>query len=207
MRIDVVSDTVCPWCYVGKRQLDLALAQRPDLTADITWRPFQLAPEIPASGVDRKTYWRQKFGDGGRIGAMTARLREVGSSLDIEFDFDAIERQPNTLASHKLLHWRAGQADQHALKEAILKAFFVAGEDIGDPDVLVRLAEDTGLSGAEAFAALESDEIEQEVVAQIDEARRLGISGVPTFIFDQRTAVSGAQPANVLVDAMERAAA
>lgn len=200
LRIDIVSDTVCPWCYVGKRHLEAALAQRPDVAVSCHWQPFQLNPDMPMDGVDRKTHWKQKFGDESRIAGMTQQLKEVGQTLGIPFDFDAISRQPNTLPGHALLHHLDGRwTQQNELKEQILKGFFVDGKDIGDTDTLQELAAAVGMDGDEAKTVL-ADEHHLERVRLLDQqAREMGISGVPTFIFDRRTALVGAQPVAALV--------
>lgn len=192
MRIDVISDTVCPWCYVGKRKMERALALRPEIDFDIHWHPFQLAPDVPDAGVDRQSYYREKFGDGGRIEAMTKRLAEVGKSLGIQFAFDDIAVQPNTRRSHALIALAEGP-QQDAVKEAILSAFFEQGLDIGDRDVLVRIGEASGLDGRAVRAALDDAEGLAAVTQHAQAAREMGVSGVPTFIFEQQQAFSGAQ--------------
>lgn len=192
MRIDVISDTVCPWCYVGKRKMERALAQRPDIDFEIHWHPFQLAPEVPDDGVDRQTYYREKFGNTGRMEEMVQRLIEAGETLGIQFAFDNIAIQPNTRRSHALIALAEGD-QQDAVKEAILSAFFEQGHDIGDRDVLVQIGEAAGLDGAAVRAALDDEEGLASVDRHAQAARGMGVSGVPTFIFDQQQAFSGAQ--------------
>lgn len=205
LRIDIVSDTVCPWCYVGKRHLEAALAQRADVAVECHWQPFQLNPEMPLEGVDRKTHWRDKFGGDARIEEMTGRLLEVGKTLGLTFDFDAIQRQPSTLKSHVLLHWLDEDwQTQNQLKEAILKAFFVDGLDIGDDDVLVDLALTCDLVQEDVRAAL-ADEDMMDQVRQLDKlAREIGVNGVPTFIFNRKSALVGAQPVEAIVHAIDQ---
>lgn len=205
LRIDIVSDTVCPWCYVGKRHLEAALAQRPDVSFDCHWQPFQLNPDMPSEGVDRKTHWRRKFGDENRIKEMSQRLVEVGETLGLAFHFDAIERQPNTVKSHALLHhFQTDWSVQNALKEKILAAFFVDGLDIGDDSVLLALAEQCGVDRETGAAILDNGALLNQVRQLDQEARQLGISGVPTFIFDRQSALVGAQPTSELLKAIDQ---
>lgn len=209
IRIDIFSDTVCPWCYVGKRHLEEALEEartrRVDVDFECRWQPFQLNPEMPLEGADRRAYWRRKFGDEARIEGMIQLLVEAGKALDIPFDFQAIARQPNTLKSHLLLQELDGDwVRQNQLKELILSAFFVEGRDIGDNDTLVQLATCCGVSEDAARQAL-ADDSRLNQIRQLDvKARKLGITAVPTFVFDGKTAVVGAQPADILVQTIEQ---
>ena len=205
LRIDIISDTVCPWCYVGKRHLDMALARRPDLAVDCHWQPFQLNPDMPLEGVDRKIHWRNKFGGESRIADIVQRLVEVGKPLNIAFDFDAIEIQPNTIKSHVMLHELDGDwPHQNQLKEEILKAFFVDGRDIGDDDTLVELAVQCGLPEATARIAI-SDPVRLQQARQMDQgARQMGVTGVPTFVFNRTSALTGAQPPDAIVAALDQ---
>lgn len=208
LRIDIVSDTVCPWCYVGKRNLEAALAQRPDVQFDCHWQPFQLNPDMPMGGVDRKTHWQQKFGDESRIKEMSQRLVEVGQTMGLEFHFDAIAIQPNTLKSHALLHhFQTNWSVQNALKEKILAAFFVEGLDIGNDAVLTELAEQCDVDPDVSATILQDGALLDEVRQLDQEARRLGISGVPTFIFNRQSALVGAQPTAQLLHAIDQATA
>ena len=206
MRIDVVSDTVCPWCFVGKRRLERAIAQRPELDFEIHWHPFQLNPDVAEAGVDRKSYYHDKFGDSERIAAMTSRLSTLGEALDIHFDFDAIEVQPNTQASHCLLALAEGPG-QNDVKEAILSAFFEHGLDIGNVDVLCDIAESAGMDAAAVRDALENKRMQPQVTQRAESARSMGISGVPTFVFDGKHAISGAQEETVFVEVFDRLSA
>ena len=203
MRIDIISDTVCPWCYVGKRHLEQAMSQRPDVDIQMHWQPFQLNPDMPMEGADRKSYWRKKFGDEQRIAAMTQRLVDIGQDLDLAFAFDKIQIQSNTLKSHVLLHWQDGQSVQNELKEAILNAFFMQGLDIGDDKVLVKIAEKCGLDSGVAQAVL-VDQKRFDAVRELDsQARKMGISGVPTYFFEGQSPLVGAQPVDALVEAID----
>jgi predicted DsbA family dithiol-disulfide isomerase len=199
--IDVVSDVVCPWCYLGKKRLEAALKSEPQ--AEIRWRPFQLDPTIPPEGLDRKAYMRAKFGDGPRLGEVHARLRALGAEVGVAFDFEAIRRSPNTLDAHRLIRFatEAGVAD--AVAERLFADYFERGRDIGDRAVLVEVARDCGL-GAIA-ARLDGDEGVNEVRQEIAAAQRMGVEGVPFFIFASKFAVSGAQPVEVLEQALAQA--
>lgn len=192
MRIDVVSDTVCPWCFVGKRRLEKAMALRPEITFQVHWHPFQLNPDVPLEGIDRATYYAEKFGTDGRIEAMVAQLKTVGTELGINFNFEAITTQPNTYLSHCLISAFQGPT-QNAIKEAILSAFFEHGRDIGNREVLTDIADQVGVDAERANAALDDAGLQASVTERAEEARANGINGVPTFIFEQRNGFSGAQ--------------
>lgn len=203
MRIDIVSDTVCPWCFVGKRRLERAIAQRPELDFEIHWHPFQLNPDLPEEGVDRQSYYRQKFGDGERVAAITEQLTAIGQELSIQFDFDAVKVQPNTRLSHCLITLAEGPR-QSTVKEAILSAFFEQGLDIGNPDVLCDIARDAGLDETQVREMLASEELKSAVGQRAEMAASSGITGVPTFIFDGTEGFSGAQSENVFVEVFDR---
>ena len=192
MRIDVVSDTVCPWCFVGKRRLERAMTLRPELDFEVHWHPFQLNPDVPSEGVDRKTYYAEKFGTGGRIEAMVGQLKSIGTQLGINFDFEAIKTQPNTRLSHCFISAFEGDT-QSAVKEGVLSAFFEQGRDIGDREVLIDIATQLGVDTQLASAALDDSALQAAVSERSEQARAHGINGVPTFIFDQLRGFSGAQ--------------
>jgi predicted DsbA family dithiol-disulfide isomerase len=203
VRIDVFSDVVCPWCFVGKRRLEQALAQAKIEDADIHWHAFQLNPDLPPEGVDRSSYLESKFGPGA-LERIHERLDEVSKSTGIDFQFDKIQRSPNTLDAHRLL-WLAGaQGKQDALKEALLEAYFMEGRDVGDRSVLAGVASQVGLGG-DIPAWLASDAGKHEVQEDLAQAARLQISGVPFFIFEGRIALAGAQPPEVFLQALDAA--
>ncbi|WP_131193990.1 DsbA family oxidoreductase [Lichenihabitans psoromatis] len=205
--IDIVSDVVCPWCYVGKRRLEAALAERADDTITVRWHPFQLDPTIPVGGLDRHDYMVKKFGSAERIDEIHGRLTEAGRGEGLEFAFDRITRSVNTLDAHRVLHWAAAAGVQDAVAEALFRAYFVDGRDIGSPVVLADLAASAGLNGAEVAEALAGSRDIDLIQAEIAQAVRIGVSGVPFFIFAQSFAVSGAQAADVLATAIDRARA
>ncbi|MXY38236.1 MAG: DsbA family oxidoreductase [Rhodospirillaceae bacterium] len=211
--VDIVSDTVCPWCYVGKRRFEEALARRPpDLDVYVGWRPFQLNPDMPAEGMDRKAYLAAKFGGDERAEHIYSAIVEAGASTGLDFDFAAMPRQPNTLDSHRLID-RAGRAAessggrpglQDAVVERLFRACFIEGRDIGDRETLVELAADAGMDADETRAYLESD-VDAERIRQEDRmARQMGIQGVPCFIINRQYAVSGAQEPAVFLKAFEQ---
>ena len=211
LQIDVVSDVVCPWCYIGKRQLDRAIAawrasspSSPGPT--VQWRPFQLSPEIPVGGVDRKQHMLRKFGDRS-LTDIHARLRAIGEPLGISFDFDAIRIQPNTLKAHALIELASG-SHQSLLVEALFEAFFVDGRNLADDATLRQLAHaaQVGLSDALIDTVLEDDTVTRIVAAADAEIREYGVSGVPLFVISagpaERQVISGAQGSDALLAAM-----
>ena len=209
LSIDIVSDVVCPWCYIGKRRLEAALARRAssDAPVQVRWLAFQLNPDIPTGGVDRRSYLEQKFGGPERARQIYARIKTAGEEVGIAFDFDRIVRQPNTFDAHRLIAW-AQDVDldaSDALVERLFRAYFIEGVYIGDIDALARLAGDAGFDAAAARAWLASDAGRAAIQAEEQRARALGVSGVPFFVFNERLAVSGAQPPEVLLAAMEQA--
>jgi predicted DsbA family dithiol-disulfide isomerase len=206
MRIDIYSDTVCPWCYVGKRRFDLAVAARPQYEPKVTWRPFELNPDMPAEGVDRAQYLASKMGSAQQIAEAHAGLIREGAASGIEFRFDLIDRMPNTRPSHLLIAHAARSGRQAAVKERIMRAYFGEGCDIGDLDELVRLGTECGLSAYDSRSALVLREGQDGVVAAERHAAVLGITGVPTFIFDGQYTLSGAQQVGALAQVFDQVA-
>lgn len=203
MRIDVFSDVVCPWCFVGKRRLEQALTESGLGGADVHWHAFQLNPDLPPEGVERKQYLETKFGPGAAE-RIHARLDQVGKEAGIDFQFDKIMRSPNTRDAHRLL-WLAGeQGRQGALKEALMRAYFIEGRDVGDRKVLAEIAAGVGLE-ADVPAFLAGEGGVREVEADVMTAARLQISGVPFFILDERIGLAGAQPPEVFRQALDAA--
>jgi len=193
MIIDIVSDTVCPWCYIGKRKLEAALAQRDDIDVQIGWRPFQLNPEMPARGMSREAYLAAKFGGPDKAMRIYENIREAGSGIGIDFRFDQIRRTPSTLDSHRLIRWALAENLQNEVVQLLFDAYFCNGQDIGDHAVLSGIAETAGLNGKDVAQKL-ADGTDLELVRQEDSmARSMGINGVPCFIVDRKYAVSGAQ--------------
>jgi predicted DsbA family dithiol-disulfide isomerase len=209
LRIDVVSDVVCPWCYIGKRKLEAALAElrgaEPGIAVELRWHPFQLNPDLPAAGIPRAAYLEAKFGGRARSDEIYARVRAVGEQVGIGFEFDRIELQPNTLEAHRLIAWAQQRGDASALVERLFRDYFIAGRFVGDRNVLVAAAADCNLPRGEAQALLESDALRTEVEGESREAQDAGISGVPFFIFNGRTAVAGAHDPPTLLQAIAAA--
>lgn len=206
MQIDIVSDTVCPWCFIGKRRLEKALAMRPDIEFDVRWRAYQLDPTIPPEGVDRKEYMRAKFGDNPNRQAMQDALRQAGESEDIAFAFDRITRSPNTLDSHRLIRWSATTGIQNDVVERLFEAYFEEGRDIGNRDVLTEIADEAGMDSATVADLLDQGVDAELIRNEVALAHRLGISGVPTFIFQNKYLVSGAHDPDALVRVIDTVA-
>jgi predicted DsbA family dithiol-disulfide isomerase len=206
MRIDIYSDIVCPWCYVGKRRLERALGQLRDRAqAQIDWRPFQLNPTMPLDGMDRTTYLKAKFGSLEAFGRMEEQLLAAGEDEQIPFAFDKIQRTPNTFAAHRLVWYAAQQGKQDQVVEALFCAYFFEGKNIGDVKTLVRVAGEAGLDRTETEHFLASDNGTVEVKGEEAVGRRLGIRGVPYFVFNGRISISGAQPPDIIVSAIQQA--
>jgi predicted DsbA family dithiol-disulfide isomerase len=205
LTLDVVSDVVCPWCFIGKRRLEAALAMAPDLDVDLRWRPFQLDSTIPPGGISRQEYVERKFGPD-RAASIYDRVRAVGTEVGIPFDFEKITRSPNTLDAHRLLRWALDAGCQDLLKERLLRLYFTEGADVGDHAVLARAAADCGMDADEVRRRLASDEDVESVRSEIDRVQKLGVNGVPFFILAGKYGVSGAQSAEALVEAMRQAA-
>lgn len=202
--IDVISDVVCPWCYIGKRHLEAALNQLPvDERPLVRWHPFQLNPDLPAAGVDRRSYLEEKFGGVERATMIYDRVRAAGREAGLALDFDRIERQPNTLDAHRLIAWaQASRRDVEPLVEALFKAYFVEGRFIGDRKVLAEVAGEAGFDAEASLEMLEGQTAVSEIAEMGLRTRQSGIGGVPFFIFNEKIAVSGAQGAPALLDAL-----
>jgi predicted DsbA family dithiol-disulfide isomerase len=204
MQIDIVSDTVCPWCFIGKRRLERALALRPDMEFDIRWRAYRLDPTIPPEGVDRKQYMQAKFGNNPNRQAMQDALKQAGDGEGIAFAFDKIARSPNTIDSHRLIRWAASAGVQNEVVERLFEAYFEEGRDIGNADVLVEIASDAGMDSATVADLLEQG-ADREIIENEDAmAHRLGITGVPTFIFQNKYLVSGAVDPEALLEIIDK---
>jgi predicted DsbA family dithiol-disulfide isomerase len=199
MRIDIFSDTVCPWCYLGKRRFEAALARRPLLETRVKWRPFELHPELPVDGVDRASYLAARAGDKDRFAEAQKALAAAGRTFGIEFRFDLIERIPNTRRSHLLIAYAAKFGLQSRVKERFMRAYFEEGRDIGDVEELVRLGVEAGLPEYGARSTLILRVGHDALIAAERHAAAVGLSGVPTYIFDGQYTISGAQEPDALV--------
>lgn len=210
MNVDIISDVVCPWCFVGKRRFERALAARPDLDVNVTWHAFQLNPDMPAEGMDRATYLATKFGSDERAEVIYADIAKAGNDEDIAFAFDRIPRTPNTIDAHRVIGLAGVHGVQDGVVEAIFHGYFEGGVNIGNNEKLIALAATGGLDADLTRAHLASDDAIEEVRAQDLQARQLGINGVPCFIVDNRYAISGAQAPEVferIFDTVQQASA
>ncbi|WP_050726896.1 DsbA family oxidoreductase [Vulgatibacter incomptus] len=207
LRVDVISDCVCPWCYVGKRNLDEAIARSEDrFDMEVHWHPFQLNPDLPAEGRDWKKYAAERFGSLERLRGMQVRLEEVGKAAGIDFAFDKVSRAVNTFEAHRLIALAGLEGLQDEVAEGLFRANFVDGADIGSRETLLKVATAAGMDAERTSAMLESGEGEEQVRQGLEMARRIGVTGVPFFIVDGKYAVSGAQPPEALVELFDHAA-
>jgi predicted DsbA family dithiol-disulfide isomerase len=199
--IDVYSDVVCPWCYVGKRRLERALSQLNAVRAHVTWRPFQLNPAMLQEGMDRTAYLEAKFGSFDAFRRLEVNVLAAGASEQIPFAFDKITRTPNTFLAHRLIWYAGRQGSQNKVVDSLFRGYFEEGADVGSPSTLARLADRAGLD-AERF--LRSEEGVAEVKAEEVGGHRLGIRGVPYFLLNHTNGISGAQAVEVFVAAIEK---
>ena len=202
--IDVVSDVVCPWCYIGKRFLERAIALKPEIPVTVRFHPYFLNPWVPREGISREQYLITKFGSVERYNANSQRVIDAAALAGLTYARDKIERQPNTLDCHRLIRWAGDNAA--AMKQRLMELYFSDGGDLTSRDVLVQAAVDCGMDGDEVRRRLASNEDIAEVEAQANSAKEAGIDGVPCFIFGGLMAVSGAHPPEYLAQAIERAA-
>ena len=206
MQIDIYSDIVCPWCYVGKRRLERALSELKDaVKAEVTWRPFQLNPTMPLDGMDRTAYLKAKFESLDNFGQMEEQLLAAGVEERIPFVFEKIQRTPNTFAAHRLVWYAAQQGKQDAMVETLFRGYFLEGQNIGDVKTLTHVAAEAGLDRTETEKFLSSEKGVVEVKAEEAVGRRLGIRGVPYFVFNGTVSISGAQPPDIFVSAIQQA--
>lgn len=204
--IDVVSDVICPWCFLGKRRLDKAVAGVEGIETEIRWRPFQLDPTVPKGGIPRRDYMRRKFGSDERIAELHVPLKRAGDTDGIAYAFDKITVTPNTLDAHRLIRWAQEAGRQDAMVERLFELYWLEGQDIGDASVLTKAAVDVGMDGPLVAQLLGTEADLDPVIDEINQAQRMGVSGVPTFIIAGRFAVSGAREPEVLRRAIYEAA-
>ena len=194
IKLDIMSDPICPWCYIGKAHLDRALADHPDHPFVIEWHPFQLNPDMPRAGMDRRAYLEGKFG--GKEGAVRAYapVVEHAEAAGLKIDFEGMKRTPNTLNAHRLIHWAGVEGRQTAAVSALFQAYFVDARDIGDTEVLADIADSIDMDASVVGRLLASDADLDEIRARDDHSRKMGVNSVPTFIVAGKHAVPGAQP-------------
>lgn len=207
LTIDIVSDVMCPWCYIGKRRLEQALELEPNINVEINWRPFQLDATIPANGMSRQEYLSKKFGSEEDARQIYSQIEEAGEVEGLAFAFDLIEKSPNTLNAHRLIRWSKTTGHQGPLVESLFKLFFMEGADIGDKTVLSEAAEEIGMDRDVVDRLLDGDSDMREVKDEIAHAQTIGVTGVPCFIIDQKYAIMGAQQPETLVQALQQALA
>jgi predicted DsbA family dithiol-disulfide isomerase len=207
LAIDMVSDVVCPWCYVGKRLLEIAIASRPETPVEVRFRPYFLNPWVPREGMSREDYLITKFGSVERYNQAGHRIVEATAALGLAYDRDRIKRQPNTLDCHRLIAWAGAIGNAARMKQRLMELYFAEGGDLTDREVLVRAAAECDLDAQAVRARLSSDEDAARVAAAAQSAQEAGIEGVPCFVFGGMIAVSGAQSPDYLADVIDRAAA
>jgi len=207
MRIDIISDVVCPWCFIGKRRLEKALALKPDVPVEVHWRPYFLNDWIPRKGISREQYLTTKFGSPDRYKGIAQRVSAAAASEGLDYAMDKISRQPNTLDAHRLIRWAAGIGKAAEMKQKLMDLYFTEGADLTNRAVLVQAAADIGLDAEDVREALDSDQDVAAVEQEAQSAKEAGIEGVPCFIFGGKFAVSGAQSPEYLAEAIERSAA
>lgn len=198
MEIQVIFDTICPWCFIGKRRLERALELRPEIETSFYWRPFLLNREMPPEGIDRTAYLIRKFGSQARVQRIYGTIAETGQSVDIDFAFDRIHRTPNSVDSHRLVMFagRHGKGDE--IVERLFVEYFLNGRDTGSREVLLEIAGNVGLGATEVSAYLNSDDDIDKVYDENTRAHRMGVNGVPAFVFNGRMVIAGAQEPQVL---------
>lgn len=198
MRIEIYSDSICPWCFIGKRRLERALAERPQEGLEITWRTFQLNPNMPIDGMDRGRYMALKFGGADKAKDIYQPVIEAGQMEKLDFAFDKMTRTPSTLASHRLIRWAGRQGKAAPLVEALFQAYFLKAQDIGKHEVLEEIAASAGFDRKAVADYLSGSEDLLDVMAEDAKAREMGIQGVPTYVFNGKYVISGAHPPEVL---------
>lgn len=206
VRIDVVSDIVCPWCFIGKHRLEAALALRPDIAVEVHYRPYFLNDWIPREGISREQYLTTKFGSPERYKDIAKRVTAAAAEEGLVYDAAKIKSQPNTLDAHRLIRWAGGIGKAAEMKQRLMDLYFTEGADLTNRAVLIDAAVDIGLDREDITAALASDQDVEAIEQEAQEAKTAGIEGVPCFVFGGRFAVSGAQPAEYLAQAIERIA-
>lgn len=204
--LDIFADPVCPWCLIGKAHLDRALEARPDHPFRIAWHPFQLNPDLPRAGADRRAYLEAKFGGKDRAVQIYARVMEAAEQAGVTINLDRIDRQPNTLDAHRLIHWAAIEGRQSLVVEALMRAYFRDGRDIGDAATLAAIAGEAGMDAGAVARLLATDADRDDIAARDADARAKGVAAVPTFLIDRRHVVQGAQPPDLWLRVIDEVA-
>ena len=208
VKLDIISDPICPWCYIGKANLDRALEAHPEHPFTIEWHPFQLNPDMPVEGMDRREYLETKFGGKENAAAVYARIDDAAKTAGLSINWEGITRTPNTLNAHRLIHWAGIEGAQTFVVASLFKAYFVEGRDIGNIEVLADIADTCGLDAAMMRQLLQGEADLDDIRARDEHARKMGVTGVPTFVIASQHAVPGAQPpelwGQVIDDIMSR---
>ena len=204
--VEVVSDVVCPWCYIGKHRLEAAIALVPDIDVEVNWRPYFLNPWIPREGIDRQTYLETKFGSVERYSAIAERVTVAAAMEGLVYDAQKMSRQPNTLDCHRLILWSRGVTDPGRMKQRLMELYFAEGGDLSDPKALIQAAVDCGMDGDLVRRLLASDADVDRIESDATNAKEAGIDGVPCFIFGGSAIVTGAQSPEYLASAIQRVA-
>lgn len=207
VRIDVVSDVVCPWCFIGKRRLEKALALASEVPVEVHWRPYFLNEWVPQEGMSRDEYLTTKFGSPDRYKGIAKRVRAAAADEGLDYAVDRISRQPNTRDAHRLIRWAEGIGKSSEMKQRLMELYFTEGADLSDRAVLVGAAADVGLDPEDVRAALDSDRDIAEIEREVEAAKEAGIQGVPCFILDGKYAISGAQEPEALAQAIMQVSA
>jgi predicted DsbA family dithiol-disulfide isomerase len=207
LKIDIVSDVVCPWCYIGKKRIEDALALVPDVPIEVRWRPFFLNPWVPREGISREDYLTTKFGSVDAYKGIAGRVVTAAGEEGLVYRPDLVKRQPNTIDCHRLIHWADARGKAAEMKQRLMELYFRDGGDLTDPEVLIKAAADVGLDADDVRKRLATDEDVGSISDWAQEASDKGISGVPTYVFAQKYAVSGAQPAEMLARAIRQVSA
>ncbi len=207
LKIDIVSDVVCPWCYIGKKRIEDALKLAADVPVDVDWRPFFLNPWVPHEGISREEYLTTKFGSVDAYKGIAGRVVAAAGEEGLVYRPDLVKRQPNTIDCHRLIHWADAKGKAAEMKQRLMELYFRDGGNLTDVEVLIKAAADVGLDGGDVRKRLATDEDVELISSQAQEASDKGISGVPTFVFAQKYAVSGAQPAEMLARAIRQVSA
>jgi len=207
VKIDIVSDVVCPWCYIGKKRIEDALAQVTDVPVEVSWRPFFLNSWVPRDGISRDEYLTAKFGSPEAYKGIVGRVVAAAGEEGLSYHPELVKRQPNTIDCHRLIHWAETDGKSAAMKQRLMELYFRDGGDLTDVNVLVQAAADVGLDADDVRKRLATDEDVELISGQAQEASEKGISGVPTYVFAQKYAVSGAQPAEMLARAIRQVSA
>jgi predicted DsbA family dithiol-disulfide isomerase len=205
VQIEIFSDVVCPWCYIGKRRLDAVLATEAGRDVQVTWRPYQLYPQLPEGGMPRDDFMKARFGLGADPAVIYRRILEEAEGVGLHLDFSRIRVAPNTLRAHRLLSWAEPSGRQHDLAEVLFRCYFVEGRDVGDAGELARAAGEAGLDPVAAATVLEGQDELDKVRAELALGEAVGVTGVPFFVLAGKFAIPGAQPQEVMSQFIQRA--